>query len=50
MHVRYRDYHKVDDEWVRVFEDGYFRLSSITTGRRVVSTVTRLMVRPSSSP
>jgi len=38
MHVRYRDYHKVDDEWVRVFEDGYFRLSSIATSRRVVST------------
>jgi 5-deoxy-glucuronate isomerase len=39
MHVRYRDYHKVDDEWVKVFEDGYFRLSSIATSRRVVSTV-----------
>ena len=33
MIFRYRDYHKVDNEWVKVFEDGYFKLSSITVNK-----------------
>ena len=39
MIFRYRDYHKVDNEWVKVFEDGYFKLSSITASRMVSTTI-----------